>query len=196
MTANDLSQVVPGNWIIAPSSSRRWQRIRFNSQQRTCWSLWERFSVRTTPTAPDSRVAYHPLISRACWRGRTCMSMRACASVWPTAHIGIHTRANKNTCKHTNTHRGATHRGPSSLRVVPVDGDSGHAAARSAGWERDGKRGEMQRGRDDREDWTERIKLDTITVLAKKKNRKRKLYAAKWGGFNHRAAFLLNLINF
>lgn len=49
MTANDLSQIIHGNLVIAPSSSRRWQRISFNAQRR---SLLE--SVGTTQCLDDT----------------------------------------------------------------------------------------------------------------------------------------------
>lgn len=34
MTANDSYHIIPGNLVSASLSSRRWQRISFNAQQR------------------------------------------------------------------------------------------------------------------------------------------------------------------
>lgn len=119
MTAVDLSQTLHGNLVFAPPSSGRWQIISLSAQRR---SLLE--SVGTIRCLDDTysvsqQGACHPVKSRSCWRGWTCMRsaqhIRKCTANSTLRRIH---GENKNT----------------SSIVVPVVGHLGRAAAGSVRW--------------------------------------------------------------
>lgn len=119
MTAVDLSQTLHGNLVTAPPSSGRWQIISLSAQRR---SLLE--SVGTIQCLDDTdsgsqQGARHPVKSRSCWRGWTCMRS--------ARHIQVYSQL----CASPNTRGKQKHKlhccsscwtlGSCSCRLSPVD---------------------------------------------------------------------------
>lgn len=155
MTANDLSQIICGKLSVAPSSSRRWQRISSDAQRRSPAGVRGNDSVfgrhrrrQLAGRLSSSKIQIALTRPDVCEHAR----MRACG----VPHASTYTRASENTSEHTNTYQGTARRGPSSLQCCPSCWWLGSHSCELSQTKRWGQLGDGKRESSEREEWIER----------------------------------------
>lgn len=119
MTASASSEMIHGNLVTAPPSSRRWQRISFNAQWK---SLLE--SVGTTHCLDDTdreskQGACRLVKSRSRWQGQTHTDTHVCKRVANCTHRHTHEPGEKHKQAHERTMGGCSSRAKIPPRCCP-----------------------------------------------------------------------------